>query len=186
MFFSAKLLFPVLAIFSVATTAFASPTVVDVAKRQSSDVVSELQSFQSTVTPLIAQLSQAAATGSNTDPALSQLTSAFTGSTSFFKSKKAGIIADVDVVVVADIGVDVVAALVVALSKFSVLNLFVGAKVDVFLSAWLSALEVLHPGIAPKIGKGLPTADLSIFVTLKLLLSAKVLAIVDVIGIINL
>lgn len=62
MFFSAKVLYPVFAVFSIAATAFASPAVApvgaaDLAKRQSTDVVNELQGFQSTVTPLIDQLS---------------------------------------------------------------------------------------------------------------------------------
>lgn len=141
MFFSAKVLFPVLAAFSVAATAFASPVaapvgVADIAKRQSADVVNELQSFQSTVTPLIDQLSellmgmtnflylfliiwcffslgQAAATGADKNTALNQLTSAFTDSTKSLKGKKSGIIADVDVVVVVDLAVDIVVVCIV-------------------------------------------------------------------------
>ncbi|KAK7677874.1 hypothetical protein QCA50_019186 [Cerrena zonata] len=189
MFFSAKLIFPVFAAFSIAATAFASPAVApvgvaDIAKRQSTDVVNDLQSFQSTVTPLIDQLSQAAATGSNTDSSFNQLTSAFTDSTNHFKGKKPGVIADVDVVIVVDVVVDIVLKLVVVISKFPLLDVFLNGKVDVFLSAWLSALEVLHPGIGPKVGKGIPTAGLSIFALLKLVLSAKVLAIVDILGIV--
>ncbi|CAL1697537.1 unnamed protein product [Somion occarium] len=188
MFFSPKLLYPVFAVISVASTAFASPVAAPVAElvTRQSDLVSEIQSFQSTVSPLIDQLSQAAATGADPSPAVDQLSSAFSDSTNSFKSKKGAILADVDVTVFLDVSLDIVVKLVVALSKFPLLDLFLSAKVDVILSAWISALGVVSPGIAPKIGKGIPTADIGIFAILKLLLSAKVLAIVDLLGIIKL
>ncbi|KAI0079446.1 hypothetical protein K474DRAFT_619358 [Panus rudis PR-1116 ss-1] len=111
MFFS-KFFYSVFAVASIATMGFASPVAQpagELVARQSSDAVSELQSFQSTVSPLLDQLTQAAATGADPTAVVNQLASAFSSSTDSFNKKKSGIIADVDVVVFVDVAVDVVA-----------------------------------------------------------------------------
>ncbi|KAI0071238.1 hypothetical protein K474DRAFT_1712638 [Panus rudis PR-1116 ss-1] len=185
MFFS-KFIYSVFAVASIATVGFASPVAQpagELTARQSSDAVSEIESFQSTISPLIDQLTQAAATGADPTPSVNQLSSAFGSSTDSF-NKKSGVLVDADAVVFVDVAVDIVAKLVIALAKVR-LNLVVDAKVDLFLSAWLTALDKFHPGVALQIGKGIPKADISLFASVKLLLSAKVLVLVNVLGIVK-
>ncbi|KAI0071237.1 hypothetical protein K474DRAFT_1669215 [Panus rudis PR-1116 ss-1] len=193
MFFSTKLLYPILAVASIASSAFALPATataaVQLATRQADGPVSDLQTFQSTVSPLIDQLTQAAATSQDPSPIVDNISSAFADHSNSFKSKygkHSPATVDLDVDLFVSVAVDIVVKLVVALSKFSVLDVLVKAKVDAFLSVWIKALAVVYADIGVKIGKGIPGADISLFAVLKLVLSAKVLAIVDVLGLIKL
>lgn len=44
--------------------------------------------------------------------------------------------------------------IILVLGKFSIINVILSANIDVFLNAFLSALDVASPGVAAQIGKG--------------------------------
>ena len=128
MFFSPRLLYPIFAVFSFAVASFATPVAkpeTNLVARQS-DVLSTVQSFQGTVSPLIDQLSehsngiyvsivthmsfsaQAAATGNDPSPVVDQISAAFADATDKLNHFGPSALVDVDATAVINVSIDVV------------------------------------------------------------------------------
>jgi len=186
MFFSAKVLFPVFALFSVAATGFASPIAAPepnaLLVKRTDPVTSAVQTLSDSALPLISALTPAAATVDAQVDAIVQL----------FVNAKVSILglvnvdADIDVDAIVSLNVNLIVELLAALSVFGILDLSVFAQIDAALSAYLNALVDIQADIAVTIGKGIPAVDLDIFVSLKLVLTATVLGLVNLLGIIGL
>ncbi|KAI0794887.1 hypothetical protein C8Q75DRAFT_803734 [Abortiporus biennis] len=173
MFFS-KIFFPVVAILGVATSAFASPVAPPVNElvERATTVTSDLQTFKNTVTPMINSFS-----GSSAD--VNALATVFADITAKIN---VDVFVSADISVVLDLALSIIVDLLVKLDINIDIN--ISAKIDVFLSAFIGALDKKHSGLAKSIGAGIPVIDLNIFVLLDLVLSAKVLVLIDILGII--
>ncbi|CAL1705964.1 unnamed protein product [Somion occarium] len=178
-----KVLYPLLAVFGVASLAFASPIAEPAAGgieiRQANSVLDVVQGLQSAVAPIVSQLEQAATTGQDPTALLGELRDVFTSSTSNVKNLKASpsSFATADITAIVSIVLNIFLDVVVVLGKFPILSVVVSANVDVFLSAFLSALNAASPGIATQIGKGIPGANVSVFVVLQLVAVIRILGI---------
>jgi len=175
MFFS-KILYPVAAILSVAATAFASPVAApaELATRATDTVLTDLKAFQSSVTPTINAFA-------GTSAEIDVLASVFADITAKIK---VDVFVSADVDVVLDVAVDIIVSLVAKLNIFVDIDLDVSVQIDAFISAFVGALDAKHSGLGKSIGAAIPVADLNVFVLLDLVLSVKVLVLIDILGII--
>ncbi|KAI0785899.1 hypothetical protein C8Q75DRAFT_809096 [Abortiporus biennis] len=175
MFFT-KFAYASLALLSVATSSIASPIAApknDVITKRADTLVNHLQSFQSTAEPLISSF-----TGSPAD--VTALAAVFADITA---KVNVDVFVDADVDVVVSLAADVVVKLIAKLSLFLDLNVDLSVQVDVFISAFVTALDNKHPGCGHSIGLLIPiVVDLNVFISLKLLLSAKILGIISLLG----
>ncbi|KAI0782957.1 hypothetical protein C8Q75DRAFT_489279 [Abortiporus biennis] len=181
MFFS-KIAYAGLALLSIATSSFASPVAAPEAEtgvvvKRADDLLNQLQGFQNTVNPLIDSFS-----GSPAD--VDALATVFADITAKI-NVDVFVVADLDVVI--DLVVDIVVKLLTKLSVFLFLDVNLSVKIDVFLSAFITALDNKHHGCGSAIGAKIPiTLDLSVLVSLKLVLSATILGLVNVLAILGL
>ncbi|TCD69290.1 hypothetical protein EIP91_008225 [Steccherinum ochraceum] len=88
--------------------------------------------------------------------------------------------AQIDAIVA--VNVDLIVKLILAISLCDILDLTIFAKIDAFISAYLAVLAKIDADIVVKIGKGFPLLDINLFVTLKLILTAKILGLVSILG----
>ncbi|KAH8102735.1 hypothetical protein BXZ70DRAFT_1006636 [Cristinia sonorae] len=183
MFFS-KFIVPAIAVFSAAAGVFASPVaqpVAELAKRGGGqDVYDTCKNLHDSCLPVIAGLTPLAA-AADIVAKVDVLANLFADA----KVDLLGLVgvdvtAYVDVIVAAN--VDLIVKLIVALSTCNILDLTIFAKIDAFVSAYLAALAKIDATVVVKIGKGIPLLDLSLFVTLKLILTATVLGLLSVLG----
>ncbi|KAH8102744.1 hypothetical protein BXZ70DRAFT_804208 [Cristinia sonorae] len=183
----AKALLPVFALFSVAATSFASPIAAPVPEpnelvKRADPVTQVVQTLSDSALPLISVLTPAAATVNAQVDAI----------VAVFAKARVDILGlvDVDAVVdvdaIIDLNVNLIVKLLVALNVFGLLDLSIFAKIDAAVSAYLKALVLIKADIAVKIGKGIPLLDVNLFVTVKLILTATVLGLLNLLGIIGL
>jgi len=182
MFFS-KFIIPAVAVLGLVSSAFATPVASEIVARDASaDAVAEIKAFADIVLPVIADIEANALVVAKVTADISLLETNFNQCKDSYGSKPVNILVDADLDVFVSVCVEIMVKLVVALSACITLSLDVFAQVDVFLSAWLTILNIFAPGCGALIGNGIPLVDVAIFTTLKLLLSAKVLAIVNLFG----
>ncbi|TCD69287.1 hypothetical protein EIP91_008222 [Steccherinum ochraceum] len=180
-----KVLLPVFALFSVVIAspiAAPAPEANALLVKRADPVTSAVQTLSDSALPLISVLTPAAATVDAQVDAIVAL---------FVKAKVdilglVNVDADVDVTAIIDLNVNLIVKLLVALNVFGLLDLSVFAKIDAALSAYLNALVAIQADLAVKIGKGIPLVNLNLFVNLKLILSATVLGVLNILGIIGL
>jgi len=187
MFFS-KLILPFFAILGFVAVASASPVATRelVARTVSSDAVVELQTFDTAVVAALVTLDADIKAKVDLTASITVLADLFVASKNSYNAKGSNIIVSADVGVFASVSVDVVAKVLASIKLISVLDLTAFAQIDVFLSAWLTALAHVSVGVDVTIGKGIPTVDLNAFVSLKLVLTATVLGLVNILGIVGL
>jgi len=184
MFFS-KFLVSFVAALSFVTATFATPIAASnelVARETSADVVADIKVFAALVLPIIAEIGADVNVAANID----LLEGHFNDCKDSYSHKPSGILVAADLSVFVSVCVDIVVKLLVAISAIIILDLSIFAQIDVFLSAWLTVLDAFAPGCAALIGKGIPAVNVLLFVSLKLVLSAKVLVLVNIFGILGL
>ncbi|KAJ3481505.1 hypothetical protein NLI96_g7611 [Meripilus lineatus] len=166
----------------IASLAFAGPIAepAELEARQT-NALSSIQSLQSTVSPLVTQLNQAATSRKDPTAVVNQIQAAFQDAT---QSLNGATLAKTNNAAAIDASVIVIADIVVALGRFAFIDVDLTAKVDAFVSAFVSAVDKTSPGIGAKIGAAIPAIDVNLFVVLNLILSVKVLVLVDILGII--
>ncbi|CAL1710640.1 unnamed protein product [Somion occarium] len=181
-----KVLYPLLAVVGIASIAFASPIAepapAEIESRQTASALSALQSLQSAVAPIVTQLNQAAATGQDPTPLLNELRTVFTSSTSDIKKIPRKSVAKADVTAVVSISLNIFLDIILVLGKFSIINVILSANIDVFLNAFLSALDVASPGVAAQIGKGIPSSHFGLLVVLRLVAVINILGLGGLLG----
>jgi len=173
-----KFLLPVLGLFSAASfavaTPFASSNAIESRAADAVNVLSLVQGLDSSLTSI---LNSQQKTDANT--IVSQLESTFNGVTANIKQAT---LAKADVKATISVSINIFVSLLAILTKFSILDLVLGARIDVFIGAFISALEVFSPGIGSLIGAGIPSIHLSIFVSLRLLISIRILGLGGILG----
>lgn len=179
MFFS-KIAFPLIALVGFFTVAFATPIANKelVARNPSTDAVAGITAV---VDAIVAASAEVVA-----DVKVDAFVSILVASTKSYNALPVGVVADVDLDVYVAAIVDVIVKIFAVIKVFPILDLTAFAQIDVALSAFITAVAKAHVSVAVLVGKGIPAVDLNIFVTLKLVLTATVLGLVDILGIINL
>jgi len=187
MFFS-KLILPFFAILGFVTVAFATPIATNqlVARDASTDALNELKAFQPEVVSALALIKADILAKVDTTVHLDAFIALLGTSKDSYNSKPSGILVDADVDVFVSVSVDLVLDILAVVNLYSILDLTVFAQIDVALSAWITAIAKVHVDVAVNIGKGIPAIDLNLFVSLKLILTATVLGLVNILGIIGL
>ncbi|KAH8102724.1 hypothetical protein BXZ70DRAFT_802515 [Cristinia sonorae] len=187
MFFT-KYLVPALAVFGMAASVIATPVVHPISgelvSKRADNVLSTVQGVSNSLTPLTKALASATATAdvvAKVDAIVDVFAKA---KVDLLGLVGVDITADVDVI--AKLNVDLIVKLLAALNLHAILNLSIVAKIDAALSAYLSVLATINANVTVKIGKGIPLLSLNIFVFLKLILTAKVLGLVNVLGLLGL
>ncbi|KAI0073845.1 hypothetical protein K474DRAFT_135037 [Panus rudis PR-1116 ss-1] len=184
-----KVLYPVLALFSVSSIAFAKPlpeasvaAVADIEARQSTDVLSTVKNLQTTVAPIVDQLNQAAATGKSPSALINELQTAFSGATKTLSGAKKNSLTTADVTATISVSLKLFLDVIIVLGKFSFIDVIIDGNVDVFLNAFISILDTTHPGIAAAIGKGIPSANLVLLINLRLVAVINILGLGGLLG----
>ncbi|KAK7689581.1 hypothetical protein QCA50_007373 [Cerrena zonata] len=188
-----KLFVPLVAIFGFATVAFATPIAepAPLAELETRDtqatgatgVMSALQELQAAVSPIVSQLSQAAATGQDPTPLLNNLRDTFTTHTTNIKKfSKNTVVAKADVTAVVSISLNIFLSIILVLGKFSIISVILSAHVDVFLSTFFTALDVVAPGVAAAVGAGIPSANVGLLVVLRLVAVINIFGLGGLLG----
>jgi len=187
MFFS-KLILPVVAIFGLMTFTFATPIATNelIARTDSSDVITHIQGVDAALVPLLAKLTADIKADVSIVADVNAVANVFISSTAFFKGLPVDILVDADVDVYVSATVDIFVKLLASVSLIGILNLSIFAQIDAFLSAWVSAFASIHADIVVKIGPLLPIATVNVFVSAKLILTATVLGLVNILGLLSL
>ncbi|THH26643.1 hypothetical protein EUX98_g7541 [Antrodiella citrinella] len=177
-----QFILPVFGMFSIASFAVGTPVSPSVAiearaadATDATSVLSLVQGLESTLTNMLNIQPET----TNANSMLSQLESTFNGVTA---NVKTATLAQADVHATISVSINIIVTLIAIINKFSILDLVLGARVDVFLGAFVSALEVFSPGIGSLIGAGIPTVSLGIFVSLRLVISINILGLGGLLG----
>ncbi|TCD67330.1 hypothetical protein EIP91_000251 [Steccherinum ochraceum] len=176
MFFS-KFIVPAVAVLSAAAGVFASPVQPAaelVARGSGTDVYNTCKHVYDTCEPVIAGLAVAVDVAAEVDVIANVFAAAQVELAAYVD---VDVVAELDAIV--DINVNLLVALIVALSKCNILDVSIFAKVDAFISAYLAVLAKINADICVHIGNGIPLLNLNLFLTLKLILTVKVLGLVN-------
>ncbi|TCD63162.1 hypothetical protein EIP91_005890 [Steccherinum ochraceum] len=177
-----KFIVPVLSLFSIASFAFATPVssasaIVEARAADTTDVTNVLslvQSLDSTLTNMLNSNQKTSASDM-----VSQLESTVNGVVTNVKKAK---LAQADVHATIAVSINIIVSIIAILGKFSIIDLVLAARVDVFIGAFISSLEVFSPGIGALIGAGIPSVNLGIFVFLRLVISIRILGLGGILG----
>ncbi|KAH8101728.1 hypothetical protein BXZ70DRAFT_72071 [Cristinia sonorae] len=176
-----KFILPVVGFFAVASLTVASPVAAEAAVEaraaDTADATNVLSLVQGLNSDLNNMLNGQSRMDANT--AVSQLETMVNGAVTNIKKAK---LAKADVHATVLVSINIIVSIIAILGKFSIIDLILAARVDVFIGAFISALEPFSPGIGSLIGAGIPSVNLGIFVFLRLVISIRILGLGGLLG----